>query len=295
VFGADHIYTMDMRQMVRFHLDAAAAATVAALPIPLEDAVEFGTLEVDRDWRITGFYEKTANPPEIPGRPGWALASMGNYLFQTEVLRDVLLENASQEGTRKDFGHDILPKLVKVQRVFAYDFNTNIVPGESELNTGYWRDVGTVDAYFEANMDVRSVEPRLNLYNREWPVRTAAYNEGPVKCTFNQDGRRGVLIDSTACSGTILAGGEVVDSVLARRVFVDSGAQVNESILLENCHIGAGAAIRRAIVDRNAVIAPGAEIGFDLEKDRKRYHVTENGVVVVVGPPTVIPLAMVAI
>jgi glucose-1-phosphate adenylyltransferase len=296
VFGADHIYTMDMRQMVRFHADVGAVTTVAALPIQVADAVQFGTIEIDSNWRITGFHEKTPDPPEIPGRPGWALASMGNYLFEWQTLCDVLREDASDESARHDFGNDILPKLVTRQPVYAYDFRTNRVPGESDLNAGYWRDVGTIDAYFEANMDIRSVEPHLNLYNKEWPIRTAAYNEGPVKCTFNQAGRRGVLIDSVACSGSILAGGEVVNSVLGRRVFVDSGAEVRDSILLENSHIGANAKLRKVIVDRNAPIPDGARIGFDPEEDRKRgYYVSEDGVVVVAGPPTLIPLTSVVI
>ena len=295
IFGADHVYTMDLRQMIRFHRERSAATTVSALPIPASESRQFGTIEVDDDWRITGFREKTPDAPEIPHRPGWCLASMGNYLFSTDVLCDVLRKNASDEGTRHDFGHDILPKLIQEQPVYAYDFQSNQVPGESEWNAGYWRDVGTIDAYFEANMEVRSIEPRLNLYNQEWPIRTSAYPEGPVKCTFNEHGKRGVLLDSTAASGSIIAGGEVVDSVLGRRVFVDARAEVAESILLENCRVGAGARLRRVIVDRNAIVPPAAEIGYDRKKDSARYTVTESGVVVVPGPPTVIPLTGVEI
>ena len=290
VFGADHIYKMDLRQMIRFHADVGALGTVAALPVPAAEASEFGTIEVDSDWRITGFYEKTALPPEIPGRPGWALASMGNYIFNTGILCDALEANASDYGTQHDFGTDILPKLVQSGRIFAYDFHSNRISGEVDRSAGYWRDVGTIEAYYEANMDLRAVEPRLNLYNSEWPIRTAAYNEGPVKCTFKEGGRKGQLIDSIACSGSILAGGRVVDSVLGQRVCVEDGAEVTESILMEGSRIGAGARLHRVIVDRNAVIGAGTEIGFNPEQDRERYHVTENGIVVVEGSPTVIPL-----
>jgi glucose-1-phosphate adenylyltransferase len=295
VFGADHIYKMDIRQMMRFHHSVNAAGTVAALPVPVAEAASFGTIEVDDQWRITGFYEKTSNPPEIPGRPGWSLASMGNYLFNTDVLSNALRTDASEIGTRHDFGNDILPKLIQAQPVYAYNFHTNRVPGEIARNFGYWRDVGTIEAYYDANMDLRSVEPELNLYNPEWPIRTAAYNEGPIKCTFNDDGMRGSLIDSIACSGCILAGGEVVGSVLGRKVYVDGGAHVSESILMENSRIGAGARLHRVIVDRNGVVPAGEQIGFDPEKDSEKYHVTETGITVVTGHSTRIPIASVEV
>jgi glucose-1-phosphate adenylyltransferase len=295
VFGADHIYKMDIRQMMRFHHSVNAAGTVAALPVPVAEAASFGTIEVDDQWRITGFYEKTSNPPEIPGRPGWSLASMGNYLFNTDVLSNALRTDASEIGTRHDFGNDILPKLIQAQPVYAYNFHTNRVPGEIARNFGYWRDVGTIEAYYDANMDLRSVEPELNLYNPEWPIRTAAYNEGPIKCTFNDDGMRGSLIDSIACSGCILAGGEVVGSVLGRKVYVDGGAHVSESILMENSRIGAGARLHRVIVDRNGVVPAGEQIGFDPKKDSEKYHVTETGITVVTGHSTRIPIASVEV
>jgi glucose-1-phosphate adenylyltransferase len=193
VFGADHIYKMDIRQMIRFHTERDASGTVAALPMPSAAASDFGTIEVDENWRIVGFYEKIPKPPEIPGRPGWTLASMGNYLFSTRLLCDALHLDSSDIETKHDFGRDILPKLIRTADIFAYDFLSNRVPGEQERNVGYWRDVGTIDAYYDANMDLRSVEPRLNLYNPEWPIRTAAYNEGPVKCTFNEVLDRGGL------------------------------------------------------------------------------------------------------
>ena len=218
---------------------------------------------------------------------------MGNYIFETGMLCQTLKNNAAADGTKHDFGTDILPKLVRSEPIFAYDFQLNRVPGEAESNIGYWRDVGTIEAYFDANLDLRAPVPRLNLYNTDWPVRTAAYNEGPIKCASGRNGRRGELIDSIASSGTIIAGGTVANSVLGRRVFVDDGAEVTESILMARSHIGAGARLRRVIVDRNAIVPPGTEIGFDSEQDRERYHVSDRGIVVVEGPPSIIPIAAV--
>jgi len=270
VFGADHIYKMDVREMVNYHCQRRAKGTVSALPVRIEDAAELGTMEVDEDWRIRRFYEKVPNPPQIPNRPGWTLASMGNYIFAGQVLMDWLRRDAHDPGSDHDFGRNILPAIIKEHPIYAYDFTTNQVPGESPENRGYWRDVGTIESYYEANMDLRSASPALNLYNRSWPIRTAHLDEGPVKCTFNEQGRRGHMIDSIVCEGSILAGGEVVSSVLGRRVFVDGGAHVADSILHDRCRIGAGAQVRRAILDKNVELAPGTQIGFDLEADRRR-------------------------
>jgi glucose-1-phosphate adenylyltransferase len=295
VFGADHVYRMDVRQMISYHHQKGAMGTVAALPIPIDQAEEFGTMEIDDDWRIVAFREKVKSPPEIPGRPGWTLASMGNYLFNPEVLMAELRRDAARSDSDHDFGKDMLPEIISEHPIYAYDFARNKVPGELPENRGYWRDVGTIEAYYEANMDLRAIKPALNLYNYDWPLRTAEYSEGPVKFTFNEQGRRGLALNSIVCEGCILAGGEVRDSVLGRRVFVDNGAEIVESIVMDNCYIGAGARLRRTIVDKNAHIREGVQIGYDLEKDRQSYHVTDSGIVVVEGHRSPIALAPVSV
>ena len=295
VFGADHIYRMDIRQMLAYHRDQGAKGTVAALPIPISEAVHFGTMEVDSDWRIVQFFEKIKDPPQIPGRPGWTLASMGNYVFDKDVLVSELRRDALRPDSAHDFGRNMLPEMVNELPIYAYDFDSNAVAGELPENRGYWRDVGTIDAYYEANMDLRSIKPALNLYNYKWPLRTAEYSEGPVKFTFDEEGRRGLAVNSIVCEGCILAGAEVRDSVLGRRVFVDNGAEIVESIVMDNSNIGAGARIRRAIVDKNALIPAGASIGYDREQDAKSHHVTPSGIVVVEGHRSPIALAPVGV
>jgi glucose-1-phosphate adenylyltransferase len=295
VFGADHIYRMDISQMISYHKEKGAKGTVAALPIPVEEAHDFGTMTIDEDWRITEFHEKVANPPEIPGRPGWTLASMGNYLFDNDVLVSELRRDAADPSSEHDFGKNMLPDMVHEHPVYAYDFHSNVVPGEMPENRGYWRDVGTIEAYFEASMDLRSVKPLLNLYNYKWPLRTAEYPQGPSKFTFDEAGRRGHAINSVVSEGCILAGAEVRDSILGRRVFADNGAVVENSVVMDGCHIGAGARIRKAIIDKNAKIEPGTIIGFDEEEDRSRYQVSSTGIVVVQGYRSAIPVSPAAI
>lgn len=283
VFGADHVYKMDVRQMIDCHQGKGATGTVAALPIPIAEAKHYGTMEVDADWRIVRFFEKVSDPPEIPGRPGWTLASMGNYIFDRQVLVDALRRDADDEESAHDFGRNILPKMVGEYAIFAYDFTTNTVPGEAPENIGYWRDVGTMESYYEAHMDLRLARPSLNLYNREWPLRTADINEGPAKTVLSDDRKRGRMLDSVICDGSIISGGEVVNSVLGRRVFVAANAEVQHSILLDNVRVGAGAKLKKVIVDKNAKIPPGARIGFDREEDMRRYTVSETGIVIVKG------------
>ena len=291
VFGADHIYRMDVTQMMAYHDEKGAKGTVAALPVPVEGSAEFGTIEVDEDWRIVRFYEKVSDPPQIPGRPGWTLASMGNYIFDMEVLVDELRQDADKADSSHDFGRDMLPEMVQQYPIYAYDFLTNVVPGELQENRGYWRDVGTIEAYYEANMDLRAVRPSLNLYNLRWPLRTAQYPVGPAKFTFDEEGRRGHALNSIVCEGGIITGAEVVNSVLGQRVFVDNGATITDSVVMDNCYIGADAKISKAIIDKNAHIPPGVRIGYDLDADRKNYHVTETGIVVVEGHRSPIPVS----
>ncbi len=295
VFGADHIYYMDLRQMVDFHQKKGAKGTVAALPIPIAEAGRFGTLEIDSDWRIRRFHEKVQAPPEIPGRPGWCLASMGNYIFETGVLVSELRRDAARPDSDHDFGKNMLPEIVEEMPIYAYDFHSNVIPGELPENRGYWRDVGTIEAYYDANMDLRSPKPSLNLYNYQWPLQTAEYPAGPSRYSADGEGNVGRAIDSVISEGCMLYGSEVTKSVLGRKVFVDREATIEDSIVMARCHIGAGAKVRRAIIDKNARIPAGARIGFDEEEDRKRYHVSDSGIVVVEGFRTPIPITPVAV
>ncbi|MGH7932189.1 MAG: glucose-1-phosphate adenylyltransferase [Candidatus Binataceae bacterium] len=286
VFGADHIYRMDIQQMIDFHLDHKAAVSVATIPVAIEDSDQFGILEVDSGLRVAGFEEKPAdNPHRMPGAPGRCLASMGNYLFDPAVLRSALIEDAQAGGSHHDFGRDLIPRLIDRVPVYAYNFMTNRIRGDSEENLSYWRDVGTVDAYYEANLDLRDARPHLNLYNPLWPLRTAYYNQPPAKFVFNEYDRRGEALHSVVSEGCIVSGGAVRNSVLGRSVFVHSHSQIDDSVILDYCDIGRYAKIRRAIIDKNVVIPEGEELGYDLERDRQRFHVTESGIVVIPKAP----------
>jgi len=283
VFGADHIYKMNIRQMVEYHRAKNAEVTVAALPVPVERASSFGVMEVDPEWRIIGFEEKPAYPKTIPGEPDQALISMGNYLFETELLLKALEEDAQNAQSSHDFGRDILPRLVKEERkVHAYDFRKNRIPtplkGEEP---SYWRDVGTIEAYYEANMDLRAVDPSFNLYNRSWPIRTVSYSDPPAKFVFDEEGRRGIALNSIVAEGTIISGSLIRGSVIGRNVRIHSFCLIEDSILMNRVEVGRGCRIRRAIIDKNVYIPPGTEIGYNLEKDRERYFVTETGIVVI--------------
>ncbi len=283
IFGADHIYRMNIRAMIEFHEQKRAEATVAAIPVEKRHAIEFGVIETDAEGQVKGFHEKRADAPTLPGDPTRVYASMGNYIFSTRTLIEALEADANNEQSSHDFGRDILPALVGRAPLYAYDFQTNAIPGEPAGKSAYWRDVGTIDAYYEANMDLRLVDPALNLYNREWPLITAGYSDPPAKFVFDEDGRRGQAIDSVVAGGTILAGGLVRGSVLGRYVRVHSGALVEDSVIFDNCDIGRRARIKRAIVDKNVRIPEEAVIGYDLETDRQHHYVTESGIVVVEG------------
>jgi len=295
IFGADHIYRMNIREMIEFHEHKRAQATVAAIPVPKEEAREFGVIESSHDGRITGFHEKVAEPPTMPGNDEMCFASMGNYIFSTGLLLRELYADAENENSSHDFGRDILPSLVGKADLYAYDFNTNKIPGDPPNSKSYWRDVGTIDAYYDANMDLRSVNPELNLYNREWKLRTAGFEDPPAKFVFNEAGRRGTAIDSIVSGGSILSGGLVKGSVLGRGVRVHTGAIVEDSILFDNVDIGRDAKIRRAILDKNVRVPEGAEIGYNLEEDRKRHYVTESGIVVVEGHRSHVELATMSV
>ena len=291
IFGADHIYRMNIRQMIEFHEQKRADATVAAVPVPREEARQFGVIEAARDGRIVGFHEKRADAPAMPSDPTRVYASMGNYIFSTHALLEELRGDAEDPDSTHDFGRDILPSMVRRSRVFSYDFQMNRIPGDPPEATPYWRDVGTIDAYYEASMDLRAISPALNLYNKNWPLITAGYFDPPAKFSFDDEGRRGHAVDSIVAGGSILSGGVVRNSVIGRGCRIHTGAEVDESILFDNCDIGRHAKVRRAILDKNVQIPPGEMIGYDLEKDRKRFHVTESGIVVIEGKRSRVEIA----
>ncbi len=278
VLAGDHIYKMDYSEMFQFHVNRHADATVAALEIPRTMATHFGVIEVDKDYRIIGFEEKPKNPKPIPGRPDMAFASMGVYLFNTKKAIEHLEFDALLD-TSHDFGKNIIPQMMKTDRVYAYNFED-----ENKKAAKYWRDVGTIDAYWEANMDLVSVDPQLNLYDRAWPIRTYQSQNPPAKFVFAQEekgGRLGIALDSIVAHGCIVSGGRVQNSVLSPNVRVNSYSEVHDSILMENVEIGRHCRIRKAIIDKDVVIPPKTEIGYNLEQDRKRYHVTPSGIVVI--------------
>lgn len=282
VFGADHIYRMDIRQMVDFHLKKKADVTVAALSVPSREASSLGIIQVDDDFRIVGFQEKPRNPTPIPGRPNEFFASMGNYLFSSDFLLRSLYDDAKNASSSHDFGKDILPKSIKGSRIFAYDFRTNSIPGATPEETGYWRDVGTIQAFWEANMDLRNIKPTFNLYNKKWPIKPASYGRPPAKFVFNEDGRRGQAVNSLVSEGTIISGGIVQDSVIAPEVFIDSGAAVINSLLMDRVLVGKNCKINMAIVDKEVVIPEGTVVGYNHEEDKKHFHVDEESNIVVI-------------
>ncbi|MCI0461381.1 MAG: glucose-1-phosphate adenylyltransferase [Gemmataceae bacterium] len=282
VFGADHIYKMNIRQMVNFHQESGAEATVSCLPVPRASASHFGVVDVDERGKIKRFLEKPDNPPGTPGKPDLSLVSMGNYVFNPGSLRDCLRADAQRKDSSHDFGRDVLPALTQTGVAYAYDFNLNRIPGVfTEEEHAYWRDVGSIEAYYEANLDLKNVQPQLNLFNWKWPIMTARFNDPPAKFVFDEAGRRGVAVQSIVAPGCILAGGYAKDSILGRNVFLDAGCEVHDSILLDNVYVGPGAHVRRAIIDKNNRIEAGQRVGENLEADRQRYYVSDTGIVVI--------------
>jgi glucose-1-phosphate adenylyltransferase len=295
IFGADHIYRMNIRQMIEFHVEKRAGVTVAAFPVEKHYASEFGVIETSPDGSILDFHEKKPDAPTMPEDPTRVFASMGNYIFSTDVLLRALIADGKNEDSAHDFGKDILPGLIGRADMYAYDYQTNVIPGDPIGAPQYWRDVGTLEAYYEASMDLRAVSPELNLYNRQWPLRTAGYYDAPVKFVFDEDGRRGSAVDSIIAGSTIVSGGAVRGSVLGRGVRIHTGSLVEDSVIFDNCDIGRHAKVRKAILDKNVKIPEGAEIGYDLDVDRQKYHVTESGIVVIEGHQSTVDIASIQI
>ena len=283
VFGADHVYRMDPEQMFQFHRDHDAGVTVAAIRVKRKDATEFGCIELDSDGiTIKAFHEKPADPPGIPGAPDYTLVSMGNYIFKRKVMEEALLEDSKDENSKHDLGTNIIPLLTNRGLAAAYDFSNNHVPGDTERDHGYWRDVGSIDAYHEAHMDLVSVHPIFNLYNRDWPVLTTLPPLPPAKFSEN-----GTAVDSIVGAGSIIAGSRVERSVVSFDVQVQPSALIQGSVLMPSVRIGSNVIIRNAILDKNVIVEPGAEIGIDHERDRERFTVSQNGIIVV-GKGTIV-------
>ncbi len=279
ILSGDHIYKMDYSDMFEFHLERKAIATVATIEVDMKKASSFGVMALDEENRIIGFEEKPKNPKPIPGNPKQCLASMGVYLFNSDILIRELKKDASLESSSHDFGKDLLPKLIKTGHVFAYNFKD-----ENKKEAKYWRDVGTIDAYWEANMDLVSVDPLLNLYDKEWPIRTYEVQHPPTKFVFAQEtkgGRLGIALDSIVCDGTIISGGRVQNSIMSSNVRVNSWADIRECIIMENVEIGRYAKIRRAIIDKDVYIPHETVIGYDTEKDKESFYISPKGIVVI--------------
>ncbi len=289
VFGADHIYRMDPRQMVDQHIESGAAVTVAALRAPLAEADQFGVIETAADGQtITAFREKPTDAVGLADAPDKVFASMGNYVFSAEALIDIVTRDAEDEGSKHDMGGSIVPALVESGEAHVYDFSRNEVPGASEVERGYWRDVGTLDAFYDAHMDLISVEPEFNLYNREWPILTWPDPLPPAKFVFDdEDGRRGMALDSMVCAGVVISGATVRRSVLSPGAHLHSYAEVEDSVLMQGVDVGRNAVVRRAIVDKNVRIAEGAQVGVDPVADRERFTISAGGIVVIPKGATV--------
>ena len=275
VFGADHVYRMDPRQMVERHIATGAGATVAGIRVPRSEASAFGVIDADPDGRVVDFLEKPADPPGLPGSPDETFASMGNYVFTTEALLDALKQDADDEGSVHDMGGNIMPMMVKQGDAYVYDFADNDVPGATERDHGYWRDVGTIDAYYDAHMDLVAVHPIFNLYNQQWPLFTHHPQLAPAKFVEG-----GIAQESINGAGAIVAGATVRHSVVAKNCRLEAGAYVEGSVLMDGVQIGRGAVVRKAILDKDVVVPEGAHIGLEPDLDRQRYHVSEGGVVV---------------
>ena len=286
VFGADHIYRMDPRQMLEQHIDSGAGLTVAGIRVPRSEADQFGIIDVGEGSRIRGFLEKPADPPGLPDNPDQSFASMGNYLFDADLLRELVIADAADTASKHDMGGDIVPAVVDRGDAHVYDFSDNEIPGESSLDHGYWRDVGTLQSYFDAHMDLVAPEPEFNLYNYEWPIHTSGRLYPPMKVT-EHDGAPSTMANTMVCSGAIVSGAKIEAALLSPGVQVLDRAEVERAVLLDGVTVGAGARLRNVILDKGVEVPPGDTIGHDPDADRRRFAdrdgcvVTDEGLVVI--------------
>jgi glucose-1-phosphate adenylyltransferase len=277
VLSGDHIYKMDYLKMLQYHVDTKADLSLACIDVPKEEAHRFGIVGVDDKYDVESFIEKPANPPEIPGKPGYSFVNMGIYVFNAAMLREILNEMETKKIKSHDFGKDVIPYLVKSKRsVLAYEFLD-----ENAKTKPYWKDIGTIDSYFDASMDLISVTPEFNFYDLSWPMRTYQYQFPPAKTVSHEGERVGRTLNSLICDGSIVSGGLVERSLLGPNVRVNSFSYITDSIIMNNCNVGRHARIRRAIIDKNVTIPEGYEIGFDLDSDKKKFTVTDSGIVVI--------------
>ena len=281
VFGADHIYRMDPGQMLDQHIESGAAATVAGIQVPVSEASAFGVIDAGEDGKIKSFLEKPADAPRIPGKPDFAFASMGNYVFTTEALRKAVIEDAKDENSKHDMGGSIMPMFVGQDSAWVYNFNDNVVPGQTEREYGYWRDVGTLDAYFHASMDLVTIDPVFDLYNEDWPILTWLFPHPPAKFVHDREGRRGVAIDSLVSAGAIVSGATVRRSIISPDVRLHSYASVEDSVLFDGVEVGRNAVVKKAIIDKGVKVPPGYQIGVDFASDREQFTVSGQGIVVI--------------
>ena len=280
VLSGDHVYKMDYGRMLLEHVESQADFSVACIDVPRVEASEFGVMHVGDDRRIMAFVEKPKDPPPMPGRPDRAMASMGVYVFNADFLYEQLVRDHDDPNSSHDFGKDVIPHCVKRYRAFAHNFTHSCV-GMDDSEIPYWRDAGTIDAYWEANMELTKVTPELNLYDDDWPIWTHQEQLPPAKFVFDDEGRRGMAVDSLVSGGDIISGATVRKSLLFSRVHVHSFAEIEESVILPDVHIGRSAKLRRVVMDKHCRIPEGMTIGYDTEADRKRFHVSENGITLV--------------
>jgi glucose-1-phosphate adenylyltransferase len=291
IFGGDHVYMFAVDQMDNAHRARNADLTLAAFPVPRSEAHQFGIVDVDADGRIIGFLEKPQNPPGMPGRPDWSLVSMGNYIFRSRVLAETLIADAADPSSSHDFGRDVIPRLVREgARAYIYDFAQNKIPGNPPDHAPYWRDVGTVESYFDSNMELRSAVPPLNLYNRSWRIHTAQRDYPPVRLIRHYpSGSEAVIEDSMICEGSIISSARLRRVLLGYDCFVHAGSVVEESIILSGCDIGANARLRRVLFDKNCKIDRGTVIGENPEADRKRFPFISDSGIVLLPKGTMVP------
>ncbi len=281
VFGADHIYRMDPEQMLEHHIDLKAGVTVAAHRVPIEQASQFGVIEAGEGSKIAAFREKPTDPKPLPDAPDLAYVSMGNYIFDADVLVDLVRTDAEDDSSRHDMGGDLIPAMVDSAGAYVYDFTQNVVPGATERSAGYWRDVGTLDSYYEAHMDLVDIEPIFNLYNIQWPILTDIRPMPPAKIVATEVHGSGAVHNSLISNGVIISGAKVINSVLSPRVRIEDGAHVENAVLLNDVVVGEGAVVRQTVVDKNVRIPPGAQVGVDPEADAERFTVSTNGIVAI--------------